>query len=327
MNHKYDVLGIGNAIVDVLSFSEDTFINEFGLRKGTMILIDEARAEELYQHMGPAQEVSGGSAANTLAAVASLGGTASFIGKVRDDELGHIFTHDMRATGVHFDTPHALSGKATARCLIFVTPDAQRTMNTYIGACTGLSEADIIEQQVRDSAITYVEGYMYCDQQTKTAIRKAVAIARAAGRQVAFTPSDVFCIENHHQDFIDLIRDCDLVFANEEEVKALYGVDGFDAAVDAIRGQCKTAVVTRGALGSVVVTADDAVAVGAAPVREVVDTTGAGDLFAAGYLHGYLKGWSAHDCAALGGKCAAEIIQYVGARTMKPLTRLLESAA
>lgn len=321
--YQYDVLGIGNAIVDVLSFSKEEFITEFNLRKGTMILIDEERAEELYKHMGPATEVSGGSAANTLAGIASLGGAASFIGKVRDDQLGRIFTHDMRATGVHFDTPHATSGKATARCLIFVTPDAQRTMNTYIGACTGLSEADIIPEQVRASAITYVEGYMYCDAQTKAAIRKAVRIAKEAGRQVAFTPSDIFCIENHHQDFLDLIGDCDLVFANEDEVKCLYGAKDFDEAVAAIRGKCRTAVVTRSEKGSVVVTAEDTVAVPAAPVREVLDTTGAGDLYAAGFLHGYQRGWSHEQCAQLAGKCAAEIIQHMGARTMKPLSTLV----
>lgn len=322
--HTYDVLGIGNAIVDVLSFSKDDFIDAFGLRKGTMILINEARAEELYRHMGPATEVSGGSAANTLAAIASLGGSASFIGKVRNDQLGTIFTHDMRATGVHFNTPHAYEGPSTARCLIFVTPDAQRTMNTFIGACTGLTEADIIEDHVNASAIVYVEGYMYCNPQTKAAIRKAVRVAKAAGRQVAFTPSDVFCIENHHQDFLDLISDCDLVFANEEEVKSLYGASNFEEAAEAIRGKCGTAVITRSEKGSVVVSTDATVAVPAAPVREVLDTTGAGDLYAAGFLHGYLRGWNYQDCAQLGGRCAAEIIQHMGARTMKPLSNLLE---
>lgn len=196
-------------------------------------------------------------------------------------------------------------------------------MNTYIGACTGLSEADIIQEQVEAAAITYVEGYMYCDDQTKAAIRKAVKIAKDAGRQVAFTPSDIFCIENHHQDFLDLISDCDLVFANEDEVKCLYGSQNFDEAVAAIRGKCKTVIITRSEKGSVVVTAEDTVAVPAAPVREVLDTTGAGDLYAAGYLHGYLKGWSHADCATLAGRCAAEIIQHMGARTMKPLSGLV----
>lgn len=320
---QFDVLGIGNAIVDVLSFSTDAFIEEFKLRKGTMILVDEARAEFLYQHMGPATEVSGGSAANTLAGIASLGGRASFIGKVKDDELGRIFGHDMRAIGVHYDTPVAEEGKATARCLIFVTPDAQRTMNTYIGACTQLSEADIDEELVKNSAITYVEGYMYCDDQTKRAIRKAVKIAKEAGRKVAFTPSDIFCIENHHKDFVEMVEQCDLLFANEEEIKCLYGAENFEQAQEAIRGKCAVAVLTRGALGSVVVTENDTVPVPAAPVKEVVDTTGAGDLYAAGFLYGYVRGWSLSECARLGGRCAGEIIQQIGARSMRPLSNFL----
>lgn len=323
---KYDVLGIGNAIVDVLSFSSDAFIDEFGLRKGTMILIDEARAEQLYSHMGPAAEVSGGSAANTLAGIASLGGRATFIGKVRNDQLGNIFTHDMRATGVNYTTPPATSGKATARCLIFVTPDAQRTMNTFIGACSTLDDADVIEEEVAASAITYIEGYMWYEPQTKEAIRKAMRLAKKHGRQVAFTPSDVFCIENHHQEFLDLIGECDLVFANEDEVMTLYSVATFEEAVDAIRGKCKTAVITRSEKGSVVVTATETVAVPAAPVAKVVDTTGAGDLYAAGFMYGYLRGWDMKACAELGGKCAAKIIQHMGARTLKPLSDLVEAA-
>lgn len=320
--HRFDVLGIGNAIVDVLSFSDDRFINEFGLRKGTMILIDEARAETLYQHMGPATEVSGGAAANTLAGMASLGGRAAFVGKVRDDQLGRIFTHDMRATGVAFDTKPATSGPATARCLIFVTPDAQRTMNTYIGACARIDKSDIDPQVVRDSAVLFVEGYMWNDPSSKEAIRYAMDIAKEAGNRIAFSPSDVFCIENHHAEMLELVESSDIVFCNEEEAKALYQVGDYDTAQEAIRGKCRMAVITRGALGSVVVTADATVAVSAAPVTEVVDTTGAGDLFAAGFLHGFLRGWSYAESAGLGGKCAAEIIQHVGARTMKPLSSI-----
>lgn len=323
---KYDVLGIGNAIVDVLSFSQDDFIDRFGLRKGTMILIDEDRAEELYQHMGPATEVSGGSAANTLAGIASLGGRATFIGKVRNDQLGTIFTHDMRATGVHYDTPPATAGKATGRCLIFVTPDAQRTMNTYIGACSTLLLEDVREEHVAAAAITYIEGYMWYEPSTKDAIRKSIEIAKRHGRQVAFTPSDVFCIENHHQEFLDLVEECDLVFANEDEVKTLYSVDTFEEAVEAIRGKCRVAVITRSEKGSVVVTATETVAVHAAPVNQVIDTTGAGDLYAAGFLYGYLQGWTHKDCAELGSKCAAEIIQHMGARTLKPLRQFVEAA-
>lgn len=323
---KYDVLGIGNAIVDVLSFSDDKFIDDFGLRKSTMILIDEERADVLYKNMGPAAEVSGGSAANTLAGIASLGGTAAFIGKVRNDQLGNIFTHDMRATGVHYTTPPATEGKATARCLIFVTPDAQRTMNTYIGACSTLDDSDVVEEEIAAAAITYIEGYMWYEPSTKDAIRKAMRLAKKHGRKVAFTPSDVFCIENHHQEFLDLIQDCDLVFANEEEVKTLYKKDSFEEAAEAIRGICDIAVITRSEKGSVIVTAQETIAVPAAPVAKVVDTTGAGDLYAAGFMYGLQRGWDLKACAELGGKCAAKIIQHMGARTLKPLSDLVEAA-
>ena len=321
--HKYDILGIGNAIVDVLSFSDDAFIRDFGLRKGTMILIDEDRAEELYTHMGPAKEVSGGAAANTLAGMASLGGRAAFVGKVSYDQLGNIFTHDMRSTGVQFDTTPATNGPTTARCLIFVTPDAQRTMNTFIGACARIDNSDIDPQMVRDSAVLFVEGYMWNDPSSKKAIRYAMEIAKEAGNKIAFSPSDVFCIENHHPEMLELVENSDIVFCNEEEAKSLYGVDNFDEAQEKIRGKCHMAVITRGADGCVVVTPDNTVVVAAAPVHEVVDTTGAGDLFAAGFLHGFLRDWSHESCAALGSKCAAEIIQHIGARTMKPLTGLL----
>ncbi|MGB1539480.1 MAG: adenosine kinase [Rickettsiales bacterium] len=325
-NAKYDVVAIGNAIVDVLSMCDDALIEKLGLRKGTMILIDEDRAEELYELMGPATECSGGAAANTLAGLASLGGRAAFVGKVRNDTLGHIFTHDMRATGVYFDTPHAEAGKATARCLIFVTPDAQRTMNTYIGACATLPEQDIDAQLIADSALLMVEGYMWNDPTTKAAIRRAMEIAKAADRQIAFSPSDVFCIENHHQEMLELVEESDVVFANEMEAKTLYGVETFEEAAEAIRGKCKLAVITRGELGSVVITPEHTVAVSAAPVHEVVDTTGAGDLFASGFLYGYLRGWEPAKCAELGSQCSAEIIQHMGARTLKPLSRFVNAA-
>lgn len=322
-SHKYDVMGIGNAIVDVLSFSDDSIIEQFGLRKGTMDLIDETRAEELYRRMGPATEVSGGAAANTLAGIASLGGKAAFVGKVRNDQLGRIFTHDMRATGVCFDTAPATDGPTTARCLIFVTPDAQRTMNTFIGACACIAPNDIDEDIVKNSAITFIEGYMWNHPSSKRAIRHAIDIARGNGNKIAFSPSDIFCIENHHQEMLELVELSDLVFANEEETKTLYGVKSFEEAREAIRAKCHTAIITRGAQGSVVVTKDETTTISAAPVHEVVDTTGAGDLFAAGFLHGYLRGWSHQQSGALGAKCAAEIIQHIGARTMKPLSGLL----
>lgn len=323
---KFDVLGIGNAIVDVLSMCDDALIEKLAVRKGTMFLIDEDRAEELYNLMGPAAEVSGGAAANTLAGLASLGGKAAFVGKVRDDQLGKIFTHDMRATGVHFETVAANSGPATARCLIFVTPDAQRTMNTYIGACARISNDDIDPQLVKDSAMTFVEGYMWNDPSSKSAIRHAMKIAKEAGRQIGFSPSDVFCIENHHAEMLELVGESDVVFANEAETKALYGVKTFEEAAEAIRGKCKVAVITRGENGSVVVTATETIAVPAAPIRELVDTTGAGDLYASGFLYGYLRGWSLKACAELGGKCAGEIIQHMGARTQKPLSQFVKAA-
>lgn len=325
-NHQYDVIGIGNAIVDVLSVCDDALIEKLGLRKSTMVLIDEARAEDLYGLMGPAKEVSGGAVANTLAGLASLGGSAAFVGKVRDDQLGSIFTHDMRATGVHFSTPPATEGPATARCLIFVTPDAQRTMNTFIGACARITETDIDTALVQDSALLFVEGYMWNDPHSKQAIRSGMKVAQEAGRKIAFSPSDVFCIENHHQEMLELVDVSDVVFANEEETKTLYGANSYEEAEAAIRGRCNVAVITRGAQGSVVVTKDDTIAVPAAPVRDVVDTTGAGDLYASGFLYGYTRGWPLAECAKLGGKCAAEIIQHMGARTMKPLSEFIHAA-
>ena len=325
-NAKYDVLGIGNAIVDVLSMCDDALIEKLGVRKGTMFLIDEDRAEELYSLMGPAAEVSGGAAANTLAGLASLGGKAAFVGKVRDDQLGKIFTHDMRATGVSYETSAATAGPATARCLIFVTPDAQRTMNTYIGACARISEEDIDAAVVKDSAITFVEGYMWNDPSSKKAIRHAMKIAKDAGREIAFSPSDVFCIENHHQEMLELVEESDVVFANEAETMALYGAKTIEEAIEAIRGKCKIAVVTRGEKGSVVVTKDETVSVPAAPIRELVDTTGAGDLYASGFLFGLNRGWGLKECAELGSKCAAEIIQHMGARTQKPLSQFVKAA-
>lgn len=323
---KFDILAIGNAIVDVLSICDDELVDRLNMRKGTMFLIDEARAEELYRLMGPAKEVSGGAAANTLAGMASLGAKAAFVGKVRDDQLGKIFTHDMRATGVHFETACAMTGPATARCLIFVTPDAQRTMNTYIGACARIDDSDIDEQLVKDSTLTFVEGYMWNDPSSKSAIRKAMKIGQQAGRQIAFSPSDVFCIENHHAEMLELVGSSDVVFANEEEVKTLYGKSTFDEAREAIRSKCKVAVLTRGEQGSVVVTANETVAVPAAPIGRLVDTTGAGDLYASGFLYGYLRGWSHKESAELASRCAAEVIQHMGARVQKPLSDLVKAA-
>ncbi|WP_217915856.1 adenosine kinase [Miltoncostaea marina] len=324
---EFDVLGIGNAIVDVLARSEDAFLGEHGLAKGSMTLIDAAQADALYDRMGPGVEVSGGSVANSIAGVASLGGRAAYIGKVRDDELGRIFAHDIRAAGVAFDTPPAADGPGTARCLILVTPDAQRTMSTYLGACTGLGPEDIDGERVAASAVTYLEGYLWDPPRAKEAFRVAMDAAHAAGRRVALTLSDSFCVERHRDEFLELVDGrVDVLFANEAEIRALYRTD-LEAAVAAVRGRCEIAVVTRSAEGCLVVTRDAVAEVPAKRVEHVVDTTGAGDLFAAGFLHGLTRGAPLADCARIGAVAAAEVISHYGARPETPLRDLAGSPA
>ena len=320
----FDVLGIGNAIVDVLSQADDAFLTRHALNKGGMTLIDEARAETLYAAMGPGIEVSGGSCGNTMAGVASFGGKGAYIGKVRDDQLGAVFAHDLRATGVAFDTPMATSGPATARCLILVTPDAQRTMNTYLGACTGLGPADIDPKLAASAQVTYVEGYLWDAPEAKKAVLKAFDAAHAAGRLVSITLSDSFCVDRYREEFRALIRDkVDILFGNESEIKSLYRVESFEAAVEATRKEARIAALTRSEKGSVVIKGGETHAVPAAPVARVVDTTGAGDLYAAGFLHGFTHGKPLAECARLGGIAAAEIISHVGARPEKPLRELV----
>ena len=320
----FDVLGIGNAIVDVLSQADDAFLTKHALNKGGMTLIDEARAETLYAAMGPGIEVSGGSCGNTMAGVASFGGKGAYIGKVRDDQLGAVFAHDLRATGVAFDTPMATSGPATARCLILVTPDAQRTMNTYLGACTGLGPADIDPKLAASAQVTYVEGYLWDAPEAKKAVLKAFDAAHAAGRLVSITLSDSFCVDRYREEFRTLIRDkVDILFGNESEIKSLYRVESFEAAVEATRKEARIAALTRSEKGSVVIKGGETHAVPAAPVARVVDTTGAGDLYAAGFLHGFTHGKPLAECARLGGIAAAEIISHVGARPEKPLRELV----
>lgn len=324
-NTIYDVCGIGNAIVDVLSFTEDTFLAEHGLAKGGMMLIDEARAEELYGFMDEsAAECSGGSVANTVAAIASLGGMPAFIGKVKQDQLGEIFKHDMRAIGVHFDTPPSKSGKATARCLIFVTPDAQRTMNTYLGACSDVHVEDIHEGMIAHSQLLYIEGYLWDQPHAKEAIRKGVAAAKARNRKVALTLSDTFCIERHRADFMDLIKQIDILFANENEIKSLFETDDFDVATNKARDLNIIVAITRSEKGALIVLKDGDLTAEAAPIKDVVDTTGAGDLFAAGFLFGYTQGRGLMGCARLGNACAGHIIQQLGARSMKPLKEVVK---
>src|SRR6202022_2976203 len=286
-----DVVGIGNAIVDVLAHSEDAFLAREGLVKGTMTLIDADRADALYRMMGPAIEASGGSAGNTMAGIASLGGTGAYIGKVRDDFLGRVFRHDITAIGVRYDTPAATTGPGTARCLILVTPDGQRTMNTYLGACVELAAADIDPDVIAAAQVTYLEGYLFDPPKAQEAFRKAAAIAHAAGCKVALSLSDPFCVGRHRADFRDLVDGhVDILFANEAEICSLFETDDFAAATAAVRGHVAIAALTRGAAGSVSWAGGAEHPVAAAPVSRVVDTTGAGDLYASGFLHGLTRG-------------------------------------
>jgi adenosine kinase len=323
---RFDVLGLGNAIVDVIARADDDFLVANGLHKGGMMLIGEDRAEELYKAMGQTTIVSGGSAANTIIGMAALGCKAAFIGKVKSDALGAIFAHDIRAADVAFSTGFAADGTASARCLVFVTPDGQRTMNTFLGACQDLTEADIDEALVRDSEIVYLEGYLWDPPAAKAAFAKASKIARAAGHRVALTLSDAFCVDRYRDEFLGLVRSgaVQILFANESELHSLYQTADFDTAVAHLRAENILGVVTRSEKGSIVVTQDAVVAVPAAPVEQVVDTTGAGDLFAAGFLAGLTKGKALTTCAALGAVAASEIIQHIGAR---PQTDLVQLAA
>jgi len=320
---SYDVLGIGNAIVDVISRADDAFLARHALTKGSMMLIDEARADALYAAMGSGIEVSGGSCGNTMAGVASFGGKGAYIGKVRQDQLGAVFGHDLKSIGVAFDTPQATDGPSTARCLILVTPDAQRTMNTYLGACTGLGPADIDTGLVGSAQVTYVEGYLWDAPEAKKAVLKAFDAAHAAGRLVSITLSDSFCVGRYRDEFRALIRDkVDILFGNESEITSLYEVDSFEKALEATRKEAKIAALTRSEKGSVVIKGNETFAVPAAPVARVVDTTGAGDLYAAGFLYGFTRGKPLAECARLGGIAAAEIISHVGARPETPLKDL-----
>jgi sugar/nucleoside kinase (ribokinase family) len=320
---ELDVIGIGNALVDVLSHADESLLAGQGLVKGTMHLVDEARAAALYEAMGPGVEMSGGSAANTVVGVASFGGRAHYVGKVRDDQLGEVFGHDLRATGVGYDTPRATSGPPTGRCLILVTPDAQRTMGTFLGASVRLGPGDIDKRLVARGKILYLEGYLFDPPAAQEAFRTAASIAHAAGRKVALTLSDPFCVDRHRDAFLDLVEHhVDILFANEAEICALYQVHDFDAALARVRGHCEVAALTRSAKGSVLVADGRVHAVTALPVEAVVDTTGAGDLYAAGVLYGLSQGLDLPTCGRLGSLAAAEVIGHVGARPMVPLAQL-----
>jgi sugar/nucleoside kinase (ribokinase family) len=321
-----DVVGIGNAIVDVIARADEGFLATHALVKGAMTLIDAERAETLYAAMGPGIEISGGSAANTVVGVAAIGARAGYIGKVCADQLGDVFRHDVRAAGVAFTTPPARGGPPTARCMILVTPDAQRTMQTYLGACVELGPDDVDAGTVESAAVTYLEGYLWDKPAAKEAFRKAVALAHAAGRKVALTLSDSFCVERHRAEFRDLVDNhVDIVFANEAEIVSLYQVASFDEALAAARARpTRINVLTRSAKGSVIA-ADGALhTVAAEPIDKVVDTTGAGDLYAAGFLAGIAQGRDLATCGRMGAIAAAEIISHIGARpetSLKDLVR------
>jgi sugar/nucleoside kinase (ribokinase family) len=324
----YDVVAIGNAIVDVLSQAEDKFIVEQGMAKGSMqLMFSPAEADALYAKMGPGVEASGGSAANTVAGIAALGGTCGFIGQVADDQLGEVFAHDIRSVGIRFDTPVRAGEPTTARCLIFVTPDGQRTMNTFLGASQFLPEGALDRDLIASAAILYLEGYLWDPEEPRRAMRAAIEVARKAGRKVAFTLSDVFCISRHGDDFRDLMAKglIDIMFANEAELFALMATDDFDAAVAAAAAQVPMLVVTRSERGAIAVSGGRTVAVPAEPIEKVVDTTGAGDLFAAGFLSGQANGKSLEESLRLGAICAAEIISHYGARSMCDMKALVAS--
>jgi sugar/nucleoside kinase (ribokinase family) len=321
---RFDVVGIGNALVDVIAHADDAFLDTHELVKGSMTLVDTDRAVHLYRSVGHAVEMSGGSAANTVCGVASLGGRAAYIGKVSDDDLGGAFGHDLRAVGVHFAPGAHADGVPTGRCVIVVTPDAERTMNTYLGASSLLTPSDLDYSVVAAGQVLYMEGYLYDRNDAKEAFRTAAGIAHEAGRLVSLTLSDSFCVDRHRDDFRSLITDqVDLLFGNAEELISLYEADTFAEAVTEVRRDCPMAAVTMGARGSLVITPDEIIEVEARPVPKVVDTTGAGDLFAAGFLFGYTRGHDLEGCARLGAIAAGEVISHVGPRPLVELRTLL----
>ncbi|OYW47105.1 MAG: adenosine kinase [Sphingomonadales bacterium 32-68-7] len=322
---RYDVIAIGNAIVDVMAPCDDELIEELQLNRGGMTLVDPPRARELYDAMGPAREISGGSAANTLAGLAALGAQCAFIGQVADDQFGRVFAHDIHSVGIDFDTPARAGEPSTAQCLIFVTPDGQRTMNTFLGASQFLPADAIDEEAIGGASVLYLEGYLWDPEEPRAAMRRAIETARGAGRKVAFTLSEVFVIERHGDDFRALIAEglIDVLFANHLELAALTGLADFEDGIAALRDKVPTLVVTRSAEGAVAVSAGARAEVAAEPIARVVDTTGAGDLFAAGFLFGHVRGEPLERCLRRGAICAAEIISHYGARPEADLQALM----
>ncbi|MBI4885880.1 MAG: adenosine kinase [Acidobacteria bacterium] len=312
---RFDVTAIGNAIVDVIAAADDALLVTHGLRKDAMSLIDAAAAERLYGIMGPGREMSGGSAANTVAGIAALGGRAAYIGKVADDQLGDVFMHDIRAIGVTCDTPPLTEGLSTARCLIFVTPDAHRTMQTFLGATTQLGPEDVNMDYITASRVVYLEGYLWDQPRAKKAMRDAAVRAQAAGVKVSLTLSDAFCVDRFREEFLDLVQHhVDILFANETEILSLYQAATFDEALQRVRPHCEVAALTRSERGSVVLSGEEVHVIDAVPGVDVVDTTGAGDAYAAGFLYAYTRGCDPATCGRLGGVMAAEVIGHYGAR-------------
>jgi sugar/nucleoside kinase (ribokinase family) len=323
----FDVAAIGNALVDVIAHATDGFLANHKIAKGAMTLIDAPRAEELYGAIGPAIEMSGGSAGNTIAGVASLGGKAAYMGKVKADQLGAIFRHDLRAQGVHFATPDSKATTTpTGRSLILVTPDAERSMNTFLGAAVEFSPADVDAETLRQSSVTYLEGYLFDPPEAQKAFYHAAKIVRESGRQLALTLSDTFCVERHHAAFRDLVTEhVDILFANENELKALYRTDNLQEAIAAVRAHCPIAVTTCSERGAIIVSGKETAEVPAVSVAKVVDTTGAGDLYAAGFLYGLTHGKSLSDSGHIGAIAAAEVISHVGPRPQVKLSSLLSA--
>ena len=321
---RHDVVGIGNALVDVIAHAPEEFLDEHGLVKGSMTLVETERAMELYAALDGAVEMSGGSAANTMCGIASFGGRAAYLGKVNTDDLGRVFGHDMRAVGVTFHGGGVEHETPTGRCVIVVTPDAERTLNTYLGVSSFLHTADIDDETIATAGVLYMEGYLFDRDDAKDAFRHAAGVAREHGRRVSLTLSDSFCVDRHREDFRSLVADdVDLLFGNEEELLSLYELDDFDASVAVLRDQCEISVVTRGPAGCVIVTPDEIIEVPAVPVERVLDTTGAGDLFAAGFLTGHARGESLERCLKMGAICAAEVISHMGARPEADLRALV----
>ncbi len=323
---RYDVIAIGNAVVDVISSCEEELIEELQLNRGGMTLIDEERADELYDAMGPAREVSGGSAANTLAGLATLGLQCAFVGQVADDQLGEVFRHDMRATGIDFDTPARAGEPATGRVLIFVTPDGERTMNTFLGAGQYLPAAALDEDLISSGAILYLEGYLWDPEEPRAAMRRAIEVAREAGRKVAFTASESFVIERHGDDFRSMIESglIDILFVNESELATLTGLEDFEAGIAEVSSKVPVLVATRSEKGAVAIAQGERAQVAAEPVDKVIDTTGAGDQFAAGFLSGYARGSDLKTCLRRGAIAAAEVISHYGPRPETNLRVLME---